>query len=152
MNAPTRAYRIRPKPERQGLPDDYVSVLAEVKRMIGESRRGALSAVNRELVWLYWQMGRIIVQQQESAQWGMRSSNRLSADLRAAFPDFGGLSFPNLWRMRQLFLAYRRMDSWLVAEKLSTGSREAGGADTRCMLCPTARKTPRPGRSIPRKT
>jgi hypothetical protein len=65
MTASTGASRIPAKRETQELANDYSSILAQVKRMIGDSRWRALSAVNGELVWLYWQIGRIIVRQQE---------------------------------------------------------------------------------------
>lgn len=48
----------------------YAAVLADVKRLIADSRHRAIATVNRELVYLYWQIGRIIVQQQDTAHWG----------------------------------------------------------------------------------
>jgi len=116
VSAPTRAPRIPAKPERQGLPEDYSSVLAQVERMISDSRRKALSAVNRELVWLYWQIGRVIVQQQERARWGDAVVEQLAGDLRGAFPDMKGLRRDNLFRMRQFYLGCHRTDAWLAAQ------------------------------------
>jgi predicted nuclease of restriction endonuclease-like (RecB) superfamily len=112
------------RPRKSALPSGYAAVLVEVTRMIGDARRRALASVNRELVRLYWEIGRVIVAQQEKAAWGEAVVERLSADLRAEFPDMKGLSLPNMWKMRQVFLAYRRLDGWLVRGKLSTVSRE----------------------------
>lgn len=112
------------RPRKSALPSGYAAVLAEVKRMIGDSRRRALATVNRELFWLYWEIGRVIAAQQEKAAWGEAVVEQLSADLRAEFPDMKGLSLPNMWKMRQVFLTYHRLDGWLAREKLSTVSRE----------------------------
>ncbi|MBI4195276.1 MAG: DUF1016 domain-containing protein [Betaproteobacteria bacterium] len=133
----TRPARHSAGPGKAGLPHDYTAVLADVKRMIGDSRRRALAAVNRELVVLYWQIGRIIVRQQEAARWGDAVVEQLSADLRTEFPDMKGLSLPNLWRMRQFCLTYRRMDDWLVRDKLSTPSKELAAADARSEILST---------------
>ena len=115
---------------KAGLPRDYAAVLADVKRMIGDSRCRALATVNRELVWLYWQIGRIIVRQQEAARWGDAVVEELSADLRVEFPDMKGLRRDNLFRMRQFYLGCRRTDARLVEHggsndaKVGTVSRQ----------------------------
>ncbi len=93
-------------------PADYANVLAEMTQRIAESRHRALQSVNRELVCLYLEIGRVIVQQQEAAHWGDVVVEQLSEDLRAAFPDMKGLLRNNLFRMRQFFLACREVDRW----------------------------------------
>lgn len=98
---------------KSALPSGYAAVLAEVTHMIGDSRRHALASVNRELVRLYWEIGRVIVAQQERAAWGDSVVERFAVDLRAAFPDMKGLMPANLWRMRQLYLSCREVDAWL---------------------------------------
>jgi len=130
MNASQRNARPAPKSGKRPLPSDYSGVLADMKQTISEARRRALSAVNRELVLLYWQIGRTVVAQQEKRAWGEAVVEQLSIDLRSAFPDMRGLSLPNLWKMRQFFLAYRRVDGWLAQTKLSTASREIGVGET----------------------
>jgi predicted nuclease of restriction endonuclease-like (RecB) superfamily len=111
------------------LPPGYASVLSEVKRMIGDSRRRALASVNRELVRLYWEIGRVIVAQQDKAAWGEAVVERLSADLRAEFPDMKGLMSANLWRMRQFFLSCREIDAWLQRTRLDGETRTVSGHD-----------------------
>jgi hypothetical protein len=96
-------------------PSDYAAVLADVERLITDSRRRALATVNRELVCLYWSIGRAIVRQQETAQWGDAVVERLANDLRLAFPDMKGLSRDNVFRMRQFFLSCRDLNRWLDA-------------------------------------
>jgi predicted nuclease of restriction endonuclease-like (RecB) superfamily len=67
--------------------------------------RAAL-AVNRELVLLYWNIGREILQRQSAQGWGAKVIDRLARDLRVAFPDMKGLSPRNIKYMRALAEAY----------------------------------------------
>ncbi len=89
---------------------DYAGFLTELKGRIASARLNAGRAVNRELVLLYWDIGRGIVEKQTIAGWGESMVERLAADLRAAFPDMRGFSISNLWRMRQLFTAMTAPD------------------------------------------
>ena len=69
------------------------------ERIRGAQARAVLS-VNRELVLLYWQIGREILTQQGVQGWGARVIDRLSQDLRRAFPAMKGFSARNLKYMR----------------------------------------------------
>ncbi len=88
------------------LSPDYDSFLAELKGRIQAAQVRAASAVNSELVLLYWQIGREIVQRQESEGWGAKVIDRLSADLRQAFPEMKGFSARNLKYMRAFAMAW----------------------------------------------
>ena len=125
----TKPRPIRPRKVARvsGPPRDYSGVLAETTRLINEARQRALATVNHELVSLYWHIGRTIVRQQESADWGGAVVRQFAQDLRTAFPDMKGLTQDNLWRMRQFFLAIQQIDQWLQSnptKKLGTASRE----------------------------
>lgn len=85
---------------------DYPAFLAEMKERILQARTTAVRAVNHEMVQLYWDIGRGIVEKQQTAGWGDAVVERLAADLRAEFPDLRGFSSFNLWRMRQFYLEY----------------------------------------------
>lgn len=87
-------------PDR-GLPDDYGELLERLKLEIGAARTRAALAVNAELIDLYWRIGKEILARQEREGWGGRVIDRLSADLRIAFPEMRGLSRSNLKYMRQ---------------------------------------------------
>jgi predicted nuclease of restriction endonuclease-like (RecB) superfamily len=63
-------------------------------------RQGQTLAVNRELVLLYWQIGRDILDRQAQQGWGAKVIDRLAQDLRSAFPDMKGFSPRNLKYMR----------------------------------------------------
>lgn len=82
---------------------DYSAFLIEVKGRIQAARLSAGRAVNRELVMLYWEIGRGIVEKQAVVGWGESVVERLSADLRAGFPDMRGFSERNIWYMRRFF-------------------------------------------------
>lgn len=104
------------KTNRPRTPAGYVEVLADMKRLIADSRRRALASINRELVCLYWQIGAVIVRQQETAKWGDGVVEQFAQDLRGAFPDLTGLSRDNVFRMRQFMLACRDVDRWLKSD------------------------------------
>lgn len=82
------------------LPPEYEDFLADLKGRILASQIRAISAVNSELGMLYWQIGRGILQRQQSGGWGAKAIDRHSADLRHAFPEMKGFSARNLTYMR----------------------------------------------------
>ena len=88
------------------LSSDYAAWLGEVKERVQAARTGAARAVNRELILLYWDIGEGIVAKQAELGWGDGVVDQLARDLRDAFPANRGFSRQNLWRMRQLYLAY----------------------------------------------
>ena len=81
-------------------PEGYAAWLAELKSRIHHAQQRAALAVNRELVPLYWQIGRDILVRQAQQGWGAKVVDRLSQDLRAAFPEMQGFSPRNLKYMR----------------------------------------------------
>jgi len=84
---------------------DYPAFLAALKDRIVHAHISAARAVNRELVLLYWDIGRGIVEKQQRAGWGDAVVERLAADLRAEFPDMRGFSPRNVWDMRRFYTA-----------------------------------------------
>ncbi len=82
------------------MPPDYADWLVELKTRIHTAQQRAALAVNRELVLLYWQIGHDILQQQAEQGWGAKVIDRLSHDLRTAFPEMKGFSRSNLMYMR----------------------------------------------------
>lgn len=81
-------------------PPDYAEWLAELKTRIHGAQQRAALAVNRELVGLYWQIGRDILARQAEQGWGAKVIERLAHDLRMAFPEMKGFSRANLLYMR----------------------------------------------------
>jgi predicted nuclease of restriction endonuclease-like (RecB) superfamily len=86
--------------------DGYDDFLRELKERIYSSQITAVLSVNRELVLLYWQIGREILTRQQQQGWGAKVIERLAKDLKAAFPDRSGFSARNLKYMRTFAEAY----------------------------------------------
>ena len=88
------------------LPDDYAALLAEVKERVRSAQLSALKAVNKELVTLCWDIGRLIVNRQADADHGTAIAEQLAADLRRELPGVSGYSRRNIFYMREFYLAY----------------------------------------------
>ncbi|MFA5265873.1 MAG: DUF1016 N-terminal domain-containing protein, partial [Opitutaceae bacterium] len=82
------------------LPTDYAPLLAEIKARVQAARIKAGLAANRELLALYWDIGRLILNRQRQEGWGTKVIDRLSADLQREFPGQQGFSPRNLKYMR----------------------------------------------------
>ncbi len=105
---------------------DYAAWLVEVKSRIQSARISASRSVNRDLILLYWDIGRGIVEKQEELGWGESVIERLSGDLRRTFPKTKGFSPRNLRNMKRLFSTYANSAIWQQAvAKLSTMGLQA---------------------------
>lgn len=87
--------------------DDYKEVIQRLKERIAEARLAALKAVNRELIGLYWEIGRTIVEKQEELGWGENIVEQIARDLQAELPGVRGFSRRNLFNMRRYYLTYK---------------------------------------------
>jgi len=97
---------------------DYKNFFSKLKQDIVTARQLAYQRVNKQLVELYFQIGKSIYEKIEISKWGEGIIEKLSNDLQGEFPDMKGFSAQNLWRMKQLYETYK--DN----EKLSTLLRE----------------------------
>jgi hypothetical protein len=77
-------------------PPDYAAFLAGLKDRILRARISVAHTINRDLILLYWDIGRSIIDKHQTAGWGQSVVERLSADLRADFSDMRGFSVVNL--------------------------------------------------------
>ena len=82
------------------IPADYPAWLAELKLLIRTARVKASLAVNRELIQLYWRIGKDILARQKQQGWGAKVIDQLAQDLHHEFPDMKGLSPRNMKYMR----------------------------------------------------
>jgi predicted nuclease of restriction endonuclease-like (RecB) superfamily len=89
------------------LKSDYLPFLEEIKSKIKSSRIQAYRRVNKEIILLYWDIGKKIVGRQKQFGWGKSVVEKLSTDLKKEFPGLSGYSARNLWDMRRLYLEYK---------------------------------------------
>lgn len=86
---------------------DYAQLLIEVKERVRSAQYAALKAVNTELVGLYWDIGRMIVERQKDPEHGAAFAQQLALDLQREFPGIGGFSRRNIFYMREFYLTYQ---------------------------------------------
>jgi predicted nuclease of restriction endonuclease-like (RecB) superfamily len=89
---------------------NYEGFLKDLKERIRSAQLRAALAVNRELVLLYWSIGRDIVERQKREGWGTKVIDRLAEDLSRAFPEIRGFSARNLKYMRAFAEAWQDED------------------------------------------
>lgn len=94
------------KIEKYTFEPGYAHLFSEVKDRIRSAQYAALKAVNTELVGLYWDIGRMIVERQTDAEHGTAIAEQLSNDLQAEFPGIRGFSRRNVFYMREFYLLY----------------------------------------------
>ena len=80
---------------------EYAHLLAEVKERVRAAQYAAFRAVNKELVALYWDIGRMIFKRQVTGMHGDAVVEQLASDLRMEFPGVGGFSRRNVFYMRE---------------------------------------------------
>ena len=88
----------------------YKKWVVELKSKIGAAQIKAAMTVNRQLLELYWQLGKDIYEKQQKANWGEGLIEQLSKDLIAAFPDMKGFSKRNLFYIKQWYLFYNKLE------------------------------------------
>ncbi len=89
-----------PMEEETPIIQTYAALLASIKERIQGAQVRAALAVNRELILLYWGIGKEILARQQEEGWGTKVIERLAKDLRSAFPEMRGFSRTNLLYMR----------------------------------------------------
>jgi predicted nuclease of restriction endonuclease-like (RecB) superfamily len=85
---------------------EYRQFIEDLKARVTAARISAARAVNRDLILLYWDIGRGIVEKQRTLGWGEAVVEMVSADLQRAFPQMTGFSPRNVWDMRRLYETY----------------------------------------------
>jgi predicted nuclease of restriction endonuclease-like (RecB) superfamily len=86
---------------------DYRSLLAVAKQQISEAQIKLVTASNKELLYLYWKLGNLILHHQDKKGWGAKVIDLLSADLKKELPNQKGFSPRNLKYMRKFALEYQ---------------------------------------------
>lgn len=87
--------------------NQYLDFIAEIKNRICQAQYSAFKAVNREMIGLYRDIGRMIIERQSKYGWGKAVVETMARDLQKEFPGMQGYSKDNLWRMRKFYLQYK---------------------------------------------
>lgn len=102
---------------KNNLDKGYIDTLKNLKEKIRLAQVKAALSVNAEMIYLYWEIGKTILEQQDEQGWGAKVIQTLSRDLQKAFPEMKGLSERNLKYMRKFALEYT--DFTIVQEVLA---------------------------------
>jgi len=107
-----------PKKELFLLSKHYKSFLEDIKSKILSARISAARRINKDLIKLYWDIGKAIVERQQKYGWGKHVVERLAKDLQHEFGTEYGFSVQNLWYMRRFYKEYNdsRILQQLVGE------------------------------------
>jgi predicted nuclease of restriction endonuclease-like (RecB) superfamily len=84
----------------------FTALLTDIKGRIQSAQTRAVSAVNSELVHLYWDIGKLIDERQRREGWGAAVIPRLSAELQNELSDLKGFSERNIKRMLAFYREY----------------------------------------------
>lgn len=78
----------------------------QIVKLIQQSKKRAYASVNKELIDLYWNIGKYISKKVESDGWGKGTVEKLSAFIQNELTGISGFSSQNLWRMKQFYEVY----------------------------------------------
>lgn len=92
----------------------YTDSLEQIKTDIQQAQLRAAISVTRELITLYWRIGKHLSEKISKEGWGAKTLERLARDLKSAFPKLSGFSIRNLKYMRQFADCYPN-DNWAAA-------------------------------------
>ena len=85
----------------------YREVFEDIKQEVLKSQYKAMQAVNTELIYMYWNIGKII---SNNIKWGNKFVDNLSIDLKNEFPNIQGFSVRNLRNMRKFYEEYTDLE------------------------------------------
>lgn len=73
--------------------NEYLDLVQTIKQEIQQAQYKATLSVNKELIMLYYNIGKII---NEHKTWGNKFIENLAADIKLSFPNAKGYSVRNL--------------------------------------------------------
>ncbi|WP_229312201.1 DUF1016 N-terminal domain-containing protein [Larkinella punicea] len=98
----------------------YETLLSEISKQILQSRYRAARLVNRELLLLYFAVGKRLSEKVAAEKWGTKVLEQLSADLQKQLPGLRGFSHRNLKNMRQFAEEYDQLIGQSSTAQLQT--------------------------------
>lgn len=88
-------------PNLSEMSDSYLQFIEEIKKEILKQRVSVVMNANTSMICLYWNIGRAILEKQQKEGWGTKVIDRMSKDLKSAFPEMSGFSPRNIKYMRK---------------------------------------------------
>lgn len=79
----------------------------EIHSLIKQRRENAVFAINKELINLYWEIGKYVQQKIEKVDWGKSIVKQLSEFIIRQEPEIKRFSSQNIWRMKQFYETYK---------------------------------------------
>ena len=95
--------------KKEMLSAEYAQTLSEIKKQVKKAQVKAVLAANKELIKLYWRIGKIISERQTENGWKNNVVEQLAKDIQHTFPGIGGFSRTNTFRMRAFYQAYEKV-------------------------------------------
>ncbi|MCU0328446.1 MAG: PDDEXK nuclease domain-containing protein [Chitinophagales bacterium] len=89
-----------------GLDNNYIEWITTLKDKIRSAQIKASLSVNEQLIMLYWEIGKSIVEKQQEHNWGSKIIENMAKDLKRELPETNGFSRTNLFAMRKFYLFY----------------------------------------------
>lgn len=90
--------------------NSYKNWIQDLKLRIYSAQLKASVSVNSEMIMLYWDIGKSIVEKQNEFNWGSKIVEEMAKDLKSELPDTNGFSRSNLFAMRKFYLFYRESE------------------------------------------
>lgn len=85
----------------------YVTIIEDIKNQIRKAQHKAILNANKEMLILYWNIGKII---NEHSEWGNKFLNNLSSEILNEFPTSKGFSVRNLQNMVKFYREYPEIE------------------------------------------
>ncbi len=92
------------------MPESYIKFINNLKKTIKQVRLKTVLSANNSMILMYWDIGNSILEKQEIEGWGTKVIDRMSHDLKTAFPDMSGFSPRNLKYMRKFADAWQDIE------------------------------------------
>ena len=96
---------------------DYNQFFIEIKNRIRTAQYEAMKSVNKEMIQLYWDIGKQITEKQNASGWGKAIVETLSKDLQNEFPGIKGFGTCNIWYMQQFYSEYQDNENLVIMSK-----------------------------------
>lgn len=93
--------------EDKNITTEYTCFLNEITLRIRSAQYEALKAINKEMIALYWEIGKRITEQQAISGWGKSVVETLSRDIQKEFPGIKGFGVSNMWDMARFYAEYQ---------------------------------------------